>query len=228
MENETPQLSRKARERLYKRQEIVNAAREVFASRGFTSATLDEIAERAEFGKGTLYSYFESKDELFDTVIADIFDEFVGIAAETCSSPDVGMEESYRAFARKMLRHLFDNYGIYFLMMREMHKLPHQSHFATLFPDLLIILAEPLKRSLPADVDVMFKAEQLSYMFLNMLLSLFRSSLHMLGMQNCAIDEAPMQVSKEQIEASIESCIAMLEQVYFHGILSLTNTTTTK
>ena len=46
MENETPQLSRKARERLYKRQEIVNAAREVFASRGFTAATLDEIAER--------------------------------------------------------------------------------------------------------------------------------------------------------------------------------------
>lgn len=217
------QLSRKERERLFKRQEIVAAAREVFTARGFTAATLEEIAEKAEFGKGTLYSYFQSKDELFETVIADIFDEIVEIAARTCSQSGTGVEDSFRNFARDLLRHLFENYGIYFLMMREMHNMHHQSHFATLFPDLLIILAEPLKRSLPAEVQARFQPEQLGFMFLTMLLSLFRSSLHMLGLQHCDLSHQTFNLDKDKIEASIERSVVMLEQIYFHGILSLTN-----
>lgn len=223
MDTNGQQLSRKERERLFKRQEIVAAAREVFTARGFTAATLDEIAEKAEFGKGTLYSYFQSKDELFETVIADIFDEIVEIAARTCSQSGTGVEDSFRNFARDLLRHLFEHYGIYFLMMREMHNMHHQSHFATLFPDLLIILAEPLKRSLPADVQRRFQPEQLGFMFLTMLLSLFRSSLHMLGLQHCDLSHQSFELGTEEIEASIERSIVMLEQIYFHGILSLTN-----
>lgn len=223
MDTNGQQLSRKERERLFKRQEIVAAAREVFTARGFTAATLDEIAEKAEFGKGTLYSYFQSKDELFETVIADIFDEIVEIAARTCSQSGTGVENSFRNFARELLRHLFENYGFYFLMMREMHNMHHQSHFATLFPDLLIILAEPLKRSLPADVQRRFQPEQLGFMFLTMLLSLFRSSLHMLGLQHCDLSHQTFELGTEEIEASIERSIVMLEQIYFHGILSLTN-----
>jgi TetR/AcrR family transcriptional regulator, repressor of fatR-cypB operon len=224
--NNNQQLSRKERERLHRRQEIVNAAREVFALRGFSAATLEEIAERAEFGKGTLYSYFQSKDELFETVIADIFDEIVQIAADTCSASGAGLEESYRDFASRLLRHLFENYGIYFLMMREMHNMHHQSHFATLFPDLLLLLAEPLRRSLSEAVQAEHQPEQLGFMFLTMILSLFRSSMHMLGLQNCQTDSPPPAVSHSDIERSIERCVNTLEHVYFNGILSMTNTNT--
>ncbi|NNE70602.1 MAG: helix-turn-helix transcriptional regulator, partial [Rhodothermales bacterium] len=48
--------SRRERERLARRREILDAARTVFAERGFVGATLEEIASRAEFGKGTLYN----------------------------------------------------------------------------------------------------------------------------------------------------------------------------
>jgi AcrR family transcriptional regulator len=62
---------RKERERLAKRQGILKAARQVFAAKGLHAATLDEIAEKAEFAKGTLYGYFESKDDLFVSMLEE-------------------------------------------------------------------------------------------------------------------------------------------------------------
>ena len=46
-----------------KQQAIVGAAVEVFARRGFTAATIEEIARTAGLGKGTVYQYFHSKDD---------------------------------------------------------------------------------------------------------------------------------------------------------------------
>lgn len=221
MMEKTQELSRKERERLFRRQEIVNAAREVFALRGFTAATLDDIAERAEFGKGTLYSYFESKEELFDTVMSDILDEFVDIAVSSFSITGKGLEESYLDFARAILAHLFDNYGIYHLLMREMHRTRQQSHLATILPDFFLILREPLRRALPEDIDDHFTG-QLGFLFFTMILSLFRSSLHLLGQLHCSDETAELQLTPEEVSASIDRCITLLRQAYFNGVLSMT------
>lgn len=48
---------------------ILDAALEVFAEKGFHSATVDEIAERAGLGKGTLYRYFANKETLFSELV---------------------------------------------------------------------------------------------------------------------------------------------------------------
>ena len=45
--------------------EILEAARKVFARKGFDSATVDEIAEAAGVAKGTLYLYFQSKRDIY-------------------------------------------------------------------------------------------------------------------------------------------------------------------
>lgn len=55
---------RKEREKQQRREEIVKAAEEVFFSKGFEESTMDDIADRAELSKGTLYLYFKSKEEL--------------------------------------------------------------------------------------------------------------------------------------------------------------------
>jgi len=44
---------------------LLRAAREIFVERGYHGATLDEIADRAGFTKGVVYSRFESKADLF-------------------------------------------------------------------------------------------------------------------------------------------------------------------
>lgn len=54
-------------------QEIIAAAMEVFAERGFAAARLEEVAARAGISKGTLYLYFPNKEELFKAVIRTTF-----------------------------------------------------------------------------------------------------------------------------------------------------------
>src|ERR1700750_3287710 len=49
--------------------EIVHAAMEVFAEKGFAAARLDDIAGRAGVSKGALYLYFETKEDLFRAVV---------------------------------------------------------------------------------------------------------------------------------------------------------------
>jgi AcrR family transcriptional regulator len=51
--------------------EIVAAALEVFAEKGFASARLDDIAARAGVSKGALYLYFETKQDLFTAVVRE-------------------------------------------------------------------------------------------------------------------------------------------------------------
>lgn len=52
------------------REKILNAALDLFYEKGFHLATVDEIAERAGVGKGTLYRYFANKGALFNEIIA--------------------------------------------------------------------------------------------------------------------------------------------------------------
>ena len=55
---------RKEREKQQRKEEIIRAAELVFFSKGFEQSTMDDIAERAELSKGTLYLYFNSKEDL--------------------------------------------------------------------------------------------------------------------------------------------------------------------
>jgi AcrR family transcriptional regulator len=72
---ETEKISRKKREYLAHREEILSAAEKVFAAKGFFPTTMSEIAETAEFGTGTLYKYFKSKEDLYFTLIDEKTDE---------------------------------------------------------------------------------------------------------------------------------------------------------
>jgi len=82
VEENNKKLSRREREKLARRREILAAARKVFGARGYEGATLDEVAREAEFAKGTLYSYFDSKAELFAELVEYEFDEVLAQAKE--------------------------------------------------------------------------------------------------------------------------------------------------
>lgn len=73
--------------------EILEAALAVFAERGYAATRMDEIAHRAGVTKGTIYLYFDSKDDVFEslvresigTTLADLVtqaDRFEGSASE--------------------------------------------------------------------------------------------------------------------------------------------------
>lgn len=52
-----------------KEETILNAAFEVFSANGFTNASMKDIAVKAGLGKGTLYEYFQNKEDLFIQVV---------------------------------------------------------------------------------------------------------------------------------------------------------------
>lgn len=59
---------RKEREKARRRKEIIDAAEQIFFKKGIESATMEEVAQKAELSKGTLYLYFSSKEELHFTI----------------------------------------------------------------------------------------------------------------------------------------------------------------
>lgn len=63
-----------------KYQRIQDAAVAVFAEKGFFSARVADIADRADVADGTVYLYFKSKDEILMTAIHTAFDAFMSLA----------------------------------------------------------------------------------------------------------------------------------------------------
>jgi len=53
----------------FRRARIVDAARSVFARKGFAQGIMDEIAKEVGVAKGTIYLYFRSKQEIYRTVL---------------------------------------------------------------------------------------------------------------------------------------------------------------
>ncbi len=60
---------RKEREKERRRREIQAAAKRIFLLKGFNSATVEDIADKAELSPATIYSYFKNKQELFASLI---------------------------------------------------------------------------------------------------------------------------------------------------------------
>lgn len=60
-----------------KEQQILKAARQIFARYGFSKTTMEDIAEGVEMGKASIYYYFPTKESLFKAAMAEEKDEFV-------------------------------------------------------------------------------------------------------------------------------------------------------
>jgi AcrR family transcriptional regulator len=54
-----------------KRRQIIEGARSLFLTQGFDAASMNAIAHKAGVSKGTLYVYFKSKEELFETIVEE-------------------------------------------------------------------------------------------------------------------------------------------------------------
>jgi AcrR family transcriptional regulator len=78
---------RRAREKAQRRREILDAARQEFFERGFHQPTVDDVAARAEVSKGTIYLYFESKEEILAHLLLDGLDLLLS-EMEAASDPE--------------------------------------------------------------------------------------------------------------------------------------------
>jgi len=80
--------TRRQRERQQHVRRILDVAESIFAAKGFFRATMRQIASKAEFALGTIYSYFQNKRGLYVKVIETKIDDFVtSVLREMQSEP---------------------------------------------------------------------------------------------------------------------------------------------
>ena len=108
-----------------RRQAMLDAARTVFAEKGYADATLDEIAERAEFGKGTLYNYFEDgKEGLLFAVFEDVFGEIEDLIRTVFheeGGQDRSIREAFHTFAERHFETIRDQQDLFLILVKEAH-----------------------------------------------------------------------------------------------------------
>jgi AcrR family transcriptional regulator len=70
-ENETPRLNRRQAAKVRTRQKVLEAARTLFAERGYEPATIRDIAKGAGMSTGAVFANFQDKAELFEAVLSE-------------------------------------------------------------------------------------------------------------------------------------------------------------
>ena len=104
---------RKGRERLQRKGQIVDAARQLFLENGFLNVTMNEIAEATELSTGTLYLYFKNKEDIFGALAAIGAEKLDEVIEKALSRKDPLDETNITKFIREYLD-IYNDYGCYF------------------------------------------------------------------------------------------------------------------
>ena len=157
---DTAALPRRDRERLARREAMVDAALVVFADKGFAGATLDEIAERAEFGKGTLYNYFPGgKEELFLAIFRDrVAAGLERVVAETLPadvdvSTPAAARAAFRGLVQGLIEHFHESTNAVLMFMKEGHRTLPDSADLAVFAEHFNRIIEGVARAVQRAVD---------------------------------------------------------------------------
>ena len=122
------------------RKKLKKAALDVFSEKSVDAATVEEITEKADVGKGTLYQHFEDKEEIVVTLVDEAVEHLIERIRSYESSPET-LED--------MLEHLLNAHYEFSLGAKEEFMLLFQGKLLLrLESDTLDELEEPYLRYL--------------------------------------------------------------------------------
>jgi len=163
--------TRKERETAFRRKAIADAAREVFSEKGYAGTTIDNVAERSEFAKATLYKSFKTKEELYLSVLEDVFREINNIA-EKAMEENLPVRQRFATFVERLITHFSDHSDFFRLLMREVGRVNTQgwrgTPHAMIHEQLNDILAHGLERGIKQKeirkIDTLHAAQVFNHM----------------------------------------------------------------
>lgn len=101
MDPNPPTVTRAERKKQELRREIVEAAFECFAERGYHATGIADVAARLGIGHGTFYRYFQNKRDIVDHVITDLMERVIAsLAADNAPEAVSSLDEYRRQSAR--------------------------------------------------------------------------------------------------------------------------------
>lgn len=80
-------LPRRERDKLRQRREILAAALDLFSEKGFHNVCICEIAEKAEFAIGTLYKFFQNKEDLYKALVLEECEKYHDMIVRILDAP---------------------------------------------------------------------------------------------------------------------------------------------
>ncbi len=89
-----------------RKNQILDAALQVFARRGFHKARMDDIAQESGLSKGALYWYFRSKDALIEALVDKLFTREIRNLERLASSRNRPVPDRLRELSRNVLKSL--------------------------------------------------------------------------------------------------------------------------
>lgn len=85
-----------------RKQLILEAAKKSFSLFGYKATTMDQIAKLANVGKGTIYTFFKNKEELFDEIITSLIKD-MKTEAEKAINPNSSFDENIHRVLLRLL-----------------------------------------------------------------------------------------------------------------------------
>jgi AcrR family transcriptional regulator len=112
-------------------EEIISAALEVFADRGFAATKLEDVARRAGVTKGTIYLYFENKDALFKALVRETIVPVIEQGEALAKSFTGSARDLFEKLVREYFRLVGETSlaGIPRLMIAEARNFPQLARF---------------------------------------------------------------------------------------------------
>lgn len=102
-----------------KNRKIINTAIEIFSEKGFNKTTMQEIAEEAGVGKGTIYRFFNSKEDMVSSLLEISIDEISEQISSAISPLDDPLEKM-KAIIKVELDYYYANRNLARFLVREM------------------------------------------------------------------------------------------------------------
>jgi AcrR family transcriptional regulator len=124
-------VRRRRKEKDARPQQIVDAAFDEFAAKGFAATRLEDVAARARVSKGLPYLYFKTKVELFKAVVRSVITAHFDIMRERMESTDLSAEEFLKGPFLAFLQELVTSKRAFIvrLLIAEGHKHPELTAF---------------------------------------------------------------------------------------------------
>jgi AcrR family transcriptional regulator len=128
------------------REQLLEAASRVFARRGFSEATLEEIAGEAGYTTGAVYSNFEGKEELFRAAFEhQVAHDIESVTSAQAMSADTGAERT-RASAETWMALLRDRPEMFLLLVEQWSRAVRDRRHRAAFLDHFRMLREATTR----------------------------------------------------------------------------------
>jgi TetR/AcrR family transcriptional regulator len=187
---------------------IAQAAKTVFAERGYQGATLEEIAQRAGMSKATIYIYYKNKDDLFIQVVEELIHTAMTETAREAASAQPPVEK-LAAIVRSQITFYEREREFFRIYLNEKHGLevapkdPHKQALRAMYLQMVDVLTKVLQEGIDSGALQPMDSRRLAFFLQEMMNSVL------------------VQRIQGKAKTSVDEDVAQLLDLFLHGAQQL-------